>query len=841
MEKNSDFTLKLLEDGTAELRKYTGTAAKVEIPAVISGHTITRIGDRAFHWNQALKEVIIPGTVREIAGRAFEFCTSLVKVNLPESLTVIGNCAFSFCALLEQVLIPEAVTKIGCEAFMLCASLAEINIPRNTVTIGKSAFCDCYHLTKIRVASDHPVFETIDGVLFNNKKKALIFYPSFSPLTEYSIPKGTKIIGSSVFHNCKNLQAVHIPESVQRIESEAFIGCDSIKTIVIPDNVKKIEFRASDKQITLIVIKGSAAEKELKKESCFKFESIEQKQADKDDAKRKNPSKETVQKIRADYARRILEDGTIEIKKYKGVDARVEIPAEISGRAVSRIGDEAFSFNRTAEEVIIPASVSAIGKGCFMCCNALKQVILPTSVSAISERCFDECKSLENIILPRTVISIGDSAFGDCASLRSMHLPESVEAIGAFAFAGCKSLTEINIPSKTVSLDGGVFCGCTSLDMIVISPDHPVYRLVDGVLFNYRGKSLISYPASKKESAYRVPEGTLSIGHTAFGECRRLKSISLPDGLKSIGICAFRECKKLTEINIPDSVTEIEAGAFQGCDLMKKVELPDGLQVLKNAVFRECTNLRDVVIPDSVTRIEDSAFLHCKSLKKLMIPESVMEFERGWIQGGPFDDNITLIVTKGSYAEKYCTRSRRYYYILAGHERPAVFDLNHYAADVFAVSKDREALEETIDYLKGYSVLERITDGIKSVKHGQTELYYFVGKGRNVEKYVKSGRWESNKWDNLMYECRECLGSGGAVIIELTDMQAIEQGNEDLDNQHLSTTPNGKMLSYDTNPLHSLPGRDSGPNEGYDQFVRAFEEAYPDMGKEFISVYERVK
>ena len=841
MEKKSDYVLKLLDDGTAELRKYTGTAEKVEIPSVISGHTITRIGDRAFHWNQTMKEVIIPGTVREIAGKAFEFCTSLVKVSLPESLTVIGNHAFSFCALLEQIVIPEAVTKIGSEAFLLCASLAEINIPQSTVAIGKSAFCDCDLLTTIRVASDHSVFETIDGVLFNKKKKALIFYPPFSPVTEYSIPEGTKIIGSSAFHNCKNLQTINIPGSVQTIEEQAFIGCDRVKEIVIPDSVKRIEFRASDKEITLIVTTDSAAEKELKKESCFKYRSIKRQQTDKDGAKPKGTDKEAARKIRADFARHMLEDGTIEIKKYKGVDARVEIPAEISGRAVSRIGDEAFSFNRTAEEVIIPASVSTIGKGCFKHCSVLRQVILPASVSEISEDCFYGCEFLQHITLPGSIIRIGESAFHECISLRSMRLPESVEAIGAFAFAGCVSLTEINIPSKTVSLGGAVFCGCTGLNTIVISPDHPVFRLVDGVLFNYREKSLISYPATKNETAYRIPEGTLSIGHNAFGECNKLKSISLPDGLKSIGICAFRECIKLTEIDIPDSVTEIEAGAFRGCALMKKVKLPDGLQVLKNAAFRGCTNLQDIVIPNTVTRIEENAFLHCKSLKELMIPESVIEFERTWSQGGPFDADITLIVHKGSYAEKYCTRSRRYDCALAGREGSFDFDLNHYAADVFAVSKDREALEETIDFLKGYSVLERITDGIKSVKQGQTVLHYFVGKGKNVGKYFPSDRWESNKWDSLMYRCRDCLGTGGAVIIELTDMQAIEQGNEDLDNQHLSTVPDGKMLSYDTDPLHSLPGRDLGPDEGYDQFVRAFEEAYPDMGREFISVYESVK
>ena len=43
-----DYQYALLEDGMAEITKYTGDASELTVPATLGGHRVASIGDRAF-------------------------------------------------------------------------------------------------------------------------------------------------------------------------------------------------------------------------------------------------------------------------------------------------------------------------------------------------------------------------------------------------------------------------------------------------------------------------------------------------------------------------------------------------------------------------------------------------------------------------------------------------------------------------------------------------------------------------------------------------------------------------------------------------------------------------
>ena len=45
---SGDFEYELLDNGTAEITKYTGSATKLAIPSEIDGKKVTSIGDSAF-------------------------------------------------------------------------------------------------------------------------------------------------------------------------------------------------------------------------------------------------------------------------------------------------------------------------------------------------------------------------------------------------------------------------------------------------------------------------------------------------------------------------------------------------------------------------------------------------------------------------------------------------------------------------------------------------------------------------------------------------------------------------------------------------------------------------
>ena len=80
-----------------EVTSYTGTDAKVYIPATYESLPVTTIGNSAFFRRTNLTEVVIPDSVTTIANSAFSRCTGLTKIVIPDSVTTIGEYAFDYC------------------------------------------------------------------------------------------------------------------------------------------------------------------------------------------------------------------------------------------------------------------------------------------------------------------------------------------------------------------------------------------------------------------------------------------------------------------------------------------------------------------------------------------------------------------------------------------------------------------------------------------------------------------------------------------------------------------------------------------------------------------------
>ena len=240
-------------------------------------------------------------------------------------------------------------------------------------------------------------------------------------------------------------------------------------------------------------------------------------------------------------------------------------------------------------------------------------------------------------IAGKTVTSIRYSAFDFCKSLTSVSIPDSVEQIGTNPFAACSAL-------KTIS----------------VSPEHPYFATIDGVLFRKADKALISYPAGIKSSTYTIPQGVAVIGDSAFFACSSLTSVSIPDSVTSIGDSAFTLCSSLTSVSIPDSVTSIGDAAFESCDSLTSVSIPDSVTSIGDYAFGSCTSLTSVSIPDSVTSIGDRAFGSCTSLTSVSIPDSVTSIGKDAFAYCPL---LTLTVPRNSYAAEYAkTHSIPYTY-----------------------------------------------------------------------------------------------------------------------------------------------------------------------------------
>lgn len=144
---------------------------------------------------------------------------------------------------------------------------------------------------------------------------------------------------------------------------------------------------------------------------------------------------------------------------------------------------------------------------------------------------------------------------------------------------------------------------------------------------------------------------------------KTITSITLPESVTEIGANAFDECCSLSSINIPEGVTEIPMSAFSRTAI-ESIVLPSGLKTIERYAFFECAGLKSIVIPEGVAFIGFKAFAGCTELETVELPGSLAEIEIGDTENKQifsFDDKLTVIVPRGSYAEEYCKEHKIHY------------------------------------------------------------------------------------------------------------------------------------------------------------------------------------
>ena len=307
--ESDGFRYHLLEDGTAEILKYTGKELSLKIPEVLDGHPVTSIGDEAFY-----------------------------------------NYKYS----MEDLTIPATVTRIGSSAFAM-TDLEEIEIPAGVVSMGINPFGYCTSLKTITVAEGNPVFYVEDSVLFCREDHSLVCFPNMAvdpyenwdeieenpdPVI-YTVPAGTEIIRGDAFGGVECLSGVILPDSLRAIGPQAFGFCWSLDELVIPDSVTEIGEAAFDTCQDLGRLVLPAGLKRIPSMLCYECESLQEV---------------------------VIQEGVTEIGDgafaFCSELEHVQIPD-----GVTVIEPSAFEGCSSLESVVIPDSVQSIGENVFAFCE----------------------------------------------------------------------------------------------------------------------------------------------------------------------------------------------------------------------------------------------------------------------------------------------------------------------------------------------------------------------------------------------------------------------------------------------------------------------------------------
>lgn len=402
-----------------------------------------------------------------------------------------------------------------------------------------------------------------------------------------------------------------------------------------------------------------------------------------------------------------VENNEVTIFYYTGKETSITIPSEIDGMPVKKLDESSFSpigsrlldtgedITNTSlhyvEKVYIPDSVEYIGDIAFIYCRSLQEVRFSENLKEIGAYAFSDCYSLSSINVASKKLEKVEEGFIGYTEITDIvfYGGEGKElTIGTNAFRD-SNVKNVTIQSDFVRLEKNCFFlnrGDETMDKIIVEgeithceespfssyinrkpnavivknkPIESVYISLVGInrmgyIDNYQDKGW-TYFASRgeiewstegdfryfingnnaiitdytgKETGTLVVPDTLGgmpvteIGHLGMVNCPA-EYIKLPDTIEKIGVYAFERCRNLKELEYnTENEAYFGANAFENCWALEVVTFNENIKKLPDRIFWDCANMSTVIAP-GVTEIGDEAFSYCTALENVQFSDEL--------------------------------------------------------------------------------------------------------------------------------------------------------------------------------------------------------------------------
>ncbi|MGL4948550.1 MAG: leucine-rich repeat protein [Mycoplasma sp.] len=287
-------------------------------------------------------------------------------------------------------------------------------------------------------------------------------------------------------------------------------------------------------------------------------------------------------------------------------------------------------------------------------------------VTKIGNRAFSDYRFIRNITFPSdTLKHIGDFAFADTRSLQisgTLSLPSSLMTIGNYAFAGASNIGSISVESpkygdqwwlgyssdmweRIIYRDGTIDSGQNET-IFDIKAENDGYTIT-GIKYsemvddnNYYGDIIIpdeingikvkaiapfafrnSWPSSVLWIHGKVVIGNNVevVGQSAFEGQGEVTELTIGNRVESIEKNAFSDLSKITSVEIPDSVLVIGESAFSSNRELTEVKFGNDpeLYEIRSSAFSQNKKLKSFTITKRVTKILGGAFGYCDELTQI--------------------------------------------------------------------------------------------------------------------------------------------------------------------------------------------------------------------------------
>lgn len=360
-------------------------------------------------------------------------------------------------------------------AFQSSGGVENIYFGDSYVEFEHSAFFGCTTIKNYEVSKTHPLFKSIDGVLYTKDGEGLFAYPlgrrdtynvvdgtkkilsesfQYSNVVEVNIPESVEEIGSYAFSNAKRLKKINIPSKVQEIKEETFSTCIELKTINFSEGLEKIGYNAFWQ--------------------CEKINAL-------------------------NFPTSLREIG---VSAFEGVGSSTSgIKDLVFSEGLEYIGDFAFAYNEYIETITFPTTLKTIGKYAFMQNYRTEEIVLNEGLKVLEEGAFFYNLNLRKVTFSSTLEEIGFNAF---ATSETNPIHDGIE--------------EYIVPNESNHFK--------NVDGVVYSKDGKELVIAPAGLTYENGH-------------YTVLDGTEKINDHAFYNSVNLRSITFPNSLKEIGKAPF--------------------------------------------------------------------------------------------------------------------------------------------------------------------------------------------------------------------------------------------------------------------------------------------------------------
>ena len=385
------------------------------------------------YYRDKIQSVVIAYGVTSIGNYAFYGCENLTKLVIPDGITSIGERAFLRSALTELT-IPLSITSIGDYAFSGCDKLTTIHFdgtkeqwekiqigPGNTPLqswalehLGAAIHSTTDNGLEWSVTKDGTLTISGNGEIEDYYWEALLtpgdkqppWYEYRSSINSIVIGDGITHIGQRAFKNFGQAESLTLGAGLEGISRYAFYGCDALKGVYISDMAS---------WCGISFFSGYAGEINNPLGSAHNLYL--------------NGELQTDITIPTSVTR-------IEYGVFEGCSslASVTIPT-----SVKEIGGAVFKECENLTDITIPESVTKIGALAFA---GTPWLAAQGDMVIINHILYTYQGSAENVVIPDGVTSICSYAFANCKNLKSITIPASVTHIGFGAFEDC-SLSDV--------------------------------------------------------------------------------------------------------------------------------------------------------------------------------------------------------------------------------------------------------------------------------------------------------------------------------------------------------------------------------------------------------------